>query len=120
MKNIFIILMVFLFLQPVTGQVKSGKVVYKVANKMDEKEAFKELEKNNATSNFGKRFYQNMNRVLPYLSYQLRFNTKRSLFNRPPSLTNDNGQNLDYISTLVTFGGDYYYTDIEHKIILHK
>src|SRR5690625_7431404 len=59
--------------------------------------------------------FSNQIRTLPYLFYQIEFNSKESLFKKMESMATDSGFDLDHTAIQVGVAGTYYHALDEDK-----
>lgn len=119
-KQIFIFLTLLIpFL--CVSQIHSGEVIYKTGLTEQAKAEDLEIRKmNEEDKSFIDKYFEEGNRILPYLEYKLIFNRNEGLFeNKAPSMAVDNGIDLAKGYQYAQVEGKYY-TNLERGITLRQ
>lgn len=115
-KNILFLLSFFFFVYGSWGQIASGKITYKVeADKNMMEEILKDDKITEDVGSYLRMTFNNQIRTLPYLFYQMEFNSKESLFKKIESMTTDSGFDLNRTARGVGVDGIYYHSLNEDK-----
>src|SRR5690625_1634155 len=110
-KNILLLLSFFLFVYGSWAQIASGKITYNVeADESMMEEILKDDKITEDVGSYLRMMFSNQIRTLPYLFYQMEFNSKESLFNKVTSMATDSGLDLDHTVILVAVAGRSYHS----------
>lgn len=102
------------------AQVQSGTVTYKIETLFEVyKDYFSQANTSGELSPFDKRFFEEIDKALPYLTYHLNFNRKEAIFKSTSYLSNDNGINIRNASQFSASDG-VFYTSIQQDLKLHQ
>ncbi|HLS12862.1 MAG TPA: GLPGLI family protein [Flavobacteriaceae bacterium] len=115
-KNILLLLSFFLFVYGSWAQIASGKITYKVeADESMMEEILKDDKITEDVGSYLRMMFSNQIRTLPYLFYQMEFNSKESLFKKMESMATDSGFDLNRTARNVGVDGAYYHSLDEDK-----
>lgn len=117
MKKIFLLFILIPFLG--FSQIQSGKVEYAVS--MDVKMADSVIQHTDMPQlkDYIKTLIEKQKKTIPFLTFQLDFNNRESLFFKQESMGNDNGFDLDKAAG-VTGAKGRYYLNLTEKKSLHE
>src|SRR5699024_11279039 len=109
----------------ITGfpQVGSGEVIYKIKKREEIKEpdnlsSPKNQAKQMAQANIS-HIYKQIEKALPYLQFQLKFNKNESQFEHNKYMDSDSGEEIGYAIDFMN-GRGVFYTNIGEDIVLNQ
>lgn len=118
-KNILLILALIVSPIYISGQTKSGKVVYKVKEKMNINQTIDTLDTGPEVKKSLKNEYAKIKNAVPYLSYTMIFDKNEAVFKAPVFMKNDNGIALKNAAYAIGANG-LFYTNIKQNTQLHQ
>src|SRR5699024_4384106 len=98
MKNVATLCFFFCCVQFSLAQIQSGMVIYKVRPPESVVEFIYTTKKDPDFKKLILKEYHKIKQAAPYLTYPLNFITKEALFDRPDSMANENGMDLNHVS----------------------
>src|SRR5690625_5935511 len=101
-KNILLLLSFFFFVHSSWAQIASGEITYKVeADETMMENILDDDQYSDQLKSHLRMMFSNQIRTLPYLFYQIEFNSKESLFKKMESMATDSGFDLDHTAIQV-------------------
>lgn len=120
MNNKLIYFIIFLFSIGVQSQTQSGEIIYKVKPSENNNNHLDSLKSKNPQGyQLLKERQEKKTRLMPFLAFQMDFNTEASRFTREESMENDNKMNLKGASAAVR-GTGVYYTNVKKGLRLRQ
>lgn len=114
--KILLLLSLLFFVHSAWAQIASGKITYKVeADESMMEEILKDDQFSDQLKSHLRIMFSNQIKTLPYLFYQIEFNSKESLFKKMESMATDSGFDLDHTAIQVGVAGTYYHALDEDK-----
>src|SRR5699024_2268256 len=90
------------------AQIQSGEVIYKVRPPESVVEFIDTTKKDPDFKKWILKEYHKIKQAAPYLTYTLKFNKKEALFDRPETMANENGMDLNHVAQATGAIGIYY------------
>jgi len=114
--KILLLLSLLFFVHSAWAQIASGKVTYKVeADESMMEEILKDDQFSDQLKSHLRIMFSNQIKTLPYLFYQIEFNSKESFFKKMESMATDSGFDLSRTAGNVGVEGTYYHSLDEDK-----
>lgn len=116
----YLFLLLLLNFHIASAQIQSGEIIYKIKapnninNFMDTTEV-----EEPAIKDFMKKEFDKIKKHTPYLTFNLQFNNKESVFHYQNNMSNDSGVDLNLIA-IVTGVDGLYYTSLRDQTNLHQ
>lgn len=120
MQKHFLIIILILTSGLTYGQTNSGKIIYNVSTSTDFNQWVDSITAGKKmAAKMVKKEMTKVKKTMPYLSFNLTFNSSQSLFEISNTMNNDNGINLKSTASTIGASGSYY-TDIQKHINLKQ